>query len=104
MSESTGNKISLAQCHERSRQKDKRIAALQAEVERLKRYECSWTDCGAQKKNKELQAEVERYRDALTKISNWGLAAAAGDAAISWDADALSKLARAALTPTESKE
>jgi len=38
-----------------------------AEVERLKRYECSWTECGAQKKNRELQAEVERLRTELTK-------------------------------------
>jgi hypothetical protein len=36
---------------------------LNAEVERLKRYECSWTDCGEKKKNKELQAEVDRYRE-----------------------------------------
>ena len=43
------------------------VMTLQAEVDRLKRYECSWTDCGAQKKNRELKAEVERYRGAIKK-------------------------------------
>ena len=49
-----GNCKSHQICDERAR--------LQAEVDRLKRYECSWNDCGAQKKNRELQAEVERLR------------------------------------------
>ena len=35
-SESTGDKISLAKCHERSRGKDKRIANLQATIAKLR--------------------------------------------------------------------
>ena len=40
------------------------IKTLQAEEDRLKRYECSWTDCGAQKKNRELQTEVAGWKKA----------------------------------------
>ena len=47
-----------------------KMTALKAEIERLKRYECSWTDCGAQKKNKELQAKVGEKDRRIAKALN----------------------------------
>ena len=45
-----------------------KVEELEATITRLKRYECSWTDCGAQKKNKELQAKVEKLEEAARWI------------------------------------
>jgi len=55
--------------------RDIEIEDLKATITRLKRYECSWTDCGAQKKNKELQAEVEELEEFVKhdyiSMKNW---------------------------------
>lgn len=48
-----------------------KIDELEVELAKSKRYECSWTDCGWQKRGKEMQAKIDAYDVAFEAVEEY---------------------------------
>lgn len=53
--------------------KDRRIARLEQEIRRLKRYECGFTNCGYKARYRELEQEIEDLKEDLRQSKIYGL-------------------------------